>query len=804
MRPTLRESLLARVTAVLFVTIASVFIASVYLEYASYKRNVQRTRQAYVASRRRLIRSEVDRVISYIDYKKAGIETRLRTSIKSRVLEAHAIATNIHIKNQSSRSENEIKQMIINALRPIQFNAGRSYYLIADLSQKIVLHPIHPDLEGQGIAVLQDQEGTYFLREASKIGEHKKEGYLAYRRPKPGKPGRNYLKESFFKVFEPYRWVIGTGEFYDDVEADIKAEVIDWVERIRFGDEGYIFAGRWDGRGIIGPAKGRNMWDISDANGVKIVQKMIAAAKSGGGFVTYVMPPFEGHRHSNKISYTRGVPEWRWYIGAGVYVDAIEGPIAALKKDLMHRLGWRLLLFAVLFILLAGSNYLFARRIIDLLAASINSLLAFFNTAKSGSATMNPEQQFYAEFVALAKAGNEMVQRRDVAERAFRQSELRYREIIEGTDNLVTEVDTEGRFTFVNETSRTVFGLAPLDCIGRKAFDFIHPDDRENTLRQFEQWVKNKVPSVTFENRQVSISGDVRDMLWTINFHFDADGEIVSIRSIARDITERKHDEKELKLDRDQLEGIVAERTEALERANENLRNEILERKRVETELRRYADAQSVLVREVNHRVKNNLSAIIGMLLMEQNRAKSKGLFLYLPLLQELMGRIGGLTTVHSLLTLSGWRPLEIERLCRQVVNATLHGLPLEKRIDVKISPSQARINSNQAHHLTMVIHELTTNTMKYALEGRQTATIDIRIGQSNNTTEIFFKDNGPGYPGHVLQESFVPASIGFELIRGITRRSLRGQVLFSNENGAATRIIFQNELVHHKEGMTQ
>lgn len=804
MRPTLRESLLARVTTVLFVSIASVFIASVYVEYANYKDNVRRTREAVVSSQQRLIQSEVDRVISYIDYKKAGIETRLRTSIQSRVLEAHAIAANIHIQNQSTRSDNQIKQMIMDALRPIRFNAGRSYYLIADLSQKIVLHPIHPDLEGQGVAILHDQEGAYFLREASKIGENKKEGYLEYYRPKPGKPGRDYLKESFYKLFEPYRWVIGTGEFYDDVAADIKTEVIDWIEQIRFGDKGYIFAGRWDGLGIIGPAKGRNMWDITDDNGVKIVQKMITAAKSGGGFVEYVMPPIEGHRNSSKISYARGIPEWRWYIGAGVYVDAIEGRIPELKKDLMRRLRRRLLLFALLFMLLAGSNYLFARRIFDRLAATIESFLVFFNTPKIGSATMDPEQQYYAEFMELAKAGTEMVKRRDIAERAVRQSELRYREIIEGTDNLVTEVDTEGRFTFVNETSRTVFGLAPRDCIGQKAFDFIHPDDRENTLRQFEQWVKNKVPSVTFENRQVNISGDVRDMLWTINFHFDADGEIVSIRSIARDITERKSNEKELKRYRDQLEGMVAERTRELEQANKKLRNEIIERKRVETELRRYADAQSVLVKEVNHRVKNNLSAIIGMLLMEQNRAKSKGLFLYLPLLQELMGRIGGLTTVHSLLTLSGWRPLEIEKLFRQVVNATLQGLPLEKRIDVTISPSQARINSNQAHHLTMVIHELTTNTMKYALEGRQKATIDIQIDQSNDTTEISFKDNGPGYPDHVLQENFVPESIGFELIRGITRRSLRGQVFFSNENGAATRIIFQNELAHRKEGVTR
>ncbi len=138
-------------------------------------------------------------------------------------------------------------------------------------------------------------------------------------------------------------------------------------------------------------------------------------------------------------------------------------------------------------------------------------------------------QQLRQEFLA-----------REQAQEQLRESEKRYSEIVEGTDNLITEVDVKGRFVFVNEAARKVFELPPKTCIGRSAFDFVHPDDRRRTYQSFLQWIEDKKPSVTFENRQMSRSGKVTDMHWTTNLHFDDKGDITSIKSIARDVTEQK------------------------------------------------------------------------------------------------------------------------------------------------------------------------------------------------------------------------------------------------------------------------
>jgi PAS domain S-box-containing protein len=105
----------------------------------------------------------------------------------------------------------------------------------------------------------------------------------------------------------------------------------------------------------------------------------------------------------------------------------------------------------------------------------------------------------------------------------------------------------EGRFIFVNETARKVFGLSPKECVGRSAIDFVHPDDKERTRNGFSQWIKEKRASVTFENRQVSESGEIREMLWAINFSYDDKGNVTSIKSIARDIADRKKAEARIK-----------------------------------------------------------------------------------------------------------------------------------------------------------------------------------------------------------------------------------------------------------------
>lgn len=128
-----------------------------------------------------------------------------------------------------------------------------------------------------------------------------------------------------------------------------------------------------------------------------------------------------------------------------------------------------------------------------------------------------------------------------------------YRYIVETTPDLITVVDNEGKLIFVNHASLIFFGLPPYECIGRFAFDFIHPDDAEMTQNAFAEWIHSEGNMFYFENRSQNVKGNVLDVAWNINIE-RKDGEVVKITSIGRDITEQKKVQKELLIAKEKAE----------------------------------------------------------------------------------------------------------------------------------------------------------------------------------------------------------------------------------------------------------
>jgi PAS domain S-box-containing protein len=138
--------------------------------------------------------------------------------------------------------------------------------------------------------------------------------------------------------------------------------------------------------------------------------------------------------------------------------------------------------------------------------------------------------------------------------RDLRASERNYRELVEGTSDLIVRLDAHGRILFVNHLARKVFGLEPAACVGLSSFEFVHDTDRQRTRAALKDWCEHRLPSATVENSQVSRSGAVTEMLWTFKLHFDEKNRVVSVDGIARDIGEVKRAEVErLELERQVL-----------------------------------------------------------------------------------------------------------------------------------------------------------------------------------------------------------------------------------------------------------
>ncbi len=153
----------------------------------------------------------------------------------------------------------------------------------------------------------------------------------------------------------------------------------------------------------------------------------------------------------------------------------------------------------------------------------------------------------------------------EASQTLLQESRKLYRNFVEGTQDLITRVDTEGRLEFLNRTALKIYGLPPDECIGRMAFDFIHPDDRESTIAAFNAWIQSNEDIFTHENRQIGISGSGHHhMAWTIRADRDENGTVIGFASTARDITDSKHNQE----DKDKLEAqlLQAQKMESVGR----------------------------------------------------------------------------------------------------------------------------------------------------------------------------------------------------------------------------------------------
>jgi len=201
------------------------------------------------------------------------------------------------------------------------------------------------------------------------------------------------------------------------------------------------------------------------------------------------------------------------------------------------------------------------------------------------------------------------------------------------------------------------------------------------------------------------------------------------------------------------------------------------------------AETKARLLQEVNHRVKNNLASIIGLLHAERHHANQEYGASYKAIMQDLIGRVQGLATVHSLLSATEWSPLLLTDLVSRVIYASLRSMPGNKNVYVNVSPSPIKIKPKLANNLALITNELVTNTAKYAFNHKKSGQIVVNISDKDDFVTLEFRDNGKGYPEEVL--ALTEHNVGLYLVKTLTKQDLGGKLMLYNDGGAVAKITF-------------
>jgi two-component sensor histidine kinase/CheY-like chemotaxis protein len=246
----------------------------------------------------------------------------------------------------------------------------------------------------------------------------------------------------------------------------------------------------------------------------------------------------------------------------------------------------------------------------------------------------------------------------------------------------------------------------------------------------------------------------------------------------------------QLKLHRDQLERLVEERTGELEKANRELAVENVERRRAESQVRRSLEEKEVLLKEIHHRVKNNLQIISSMLsLQERFIQNDKDLALYV----DSRNRIRAMALVHEkLYAADDFSRIHfadhIRRLVfelKQVFGIQQDSIIINEKVDDVFLDVATAIPCSQ------IVNELISNSIKHAFPGGSKGRIDVVFEiDNNNKCTLAVRDNGVGppdgfsYPGS--------NSIGLGLVNAFVQQ-LNGTIEMKAEGGLEFIVSFIN-----------
>ncbi|GEM_PF-749553 len=194
------------------------------------------------------------------------------------------------------------------------------------------------------------------------------------------------------------------------------------------------------------------------------------------------------------------------------------------------------------------------------------------------------------------------------AEQALRESEQRFRKIFEEGPLGMAIIDREYRFVSVNARLCQMLGYAPEELAARTLLDITHPQDIERDLGLKLQLFTGEIPSYQIQKCYLKKNDEIVWVHLTCSVVRDDRGAPLYYLSTIEDVTDRVRAEEELRQYRQHLEQLVEQRTGELARANQQLRQEIIERQRVEEEIRFQASVLSqvndaVVAIDTDHRI---------------------------------------------------------------------------------------------------------------------------------------------------------------------------------------------------------
>ncbi len=321
--------------------------------------------------------------------------------------------------------------------------------------------------------------------------------------------------------------------------------------------------------------------------------------------------------------------------------------------------------------------------------------------------------------------------------------------------------DPEGTILFCNQYFIEKTGWTHAEILGSKWYELSVPEDQEEhpEVEAFKAAIQSKSPLSHYENRIYTKSGESRYVLWNNLILYDDQQQVHSITTIGADLSDQKMAEKRLR-----------------EELNE----------------------KTTLIKEIHHRVKNNLNVVTSLLNLQKNEItdveSAKAAF------EESQKRIITMALVHEDLYQSAkLSEIDMSSYVHSLVSRHRELFAGQENVAFDLDIQSVSLDITKAVPVGLIINELVTNALTHASTEKQEVTISISLQKRvAGMCTLRFHDNGCGLP-----EDFdirTQKSLGLNLVNILTQQ-IDGSLRCFNKKGATFYIEFPNPEESPKAG---
>ena len=278
--------------------------------------------------------------------------------------------------------------------------------------------------------------------------------------------------------------------------------------------------------------------------------------------------------------------------------------------------------------------------------------------------------------------------------------------------------------------------------------------ERNDITKEYWKNIFDKVfkgESIKFEIERKNINGIIYYREIYVNPVVGEDGDVVEISGIGHDITQKKLNEKEL--------------TNSLKE-------------------------KEILLKEVHHRVKNNMQVISSILSLQSSYVTDEHV---LEVLKESRNRIAAMASIHErLYRTTNLSDIRFSSYVKDLVESLVNTYELQDTsVELVFSLDEVFLSLNRAIPCGLVLNELISNSLKYAFRGRKTGKIEISLIGKPDKISLSLADNGVGIPEGISVEN--TDTLGLQLVSTLVEQ-MEGELHLERENGTRFIISFDTK----------